>query len=221
MSTYRKPISTSPTFKVLVAHLERSSDPSKGESGNPVAIRQSFESQVVTTPEGVGLRGIVNTRAPTAIILVNSTEYGNTNVVAGPPFYDRDYIKAWAGGVEDSYSISPLEAGYDFGVGQGNGQGNTSDVASSLAGVLTRLDLGIKAIVDPNNNSQVIVSSLTPTDPLVLNIRSVAFNLFNGNPPFIILSEDGNKTLYNPAVNGKSNARVIVRASGLDPIISS
>jgi len=216
--TYRKRIATSPPFKMLVAHLERSSDPSKGEAGNPVAIRQSFQSQVITSPEGVGFHGLVGAQSPTAIIKVNSTEYGNTNVVAGPPFYDKDTIQIWAGGLEDSSSIRTLEAGSDFGVGQGNAQGNPSDVASSLSSALNHLDLGVKASVDPNDATQVIVKSVTPTDPLILSIRSVAFNLFNGNPPFLILSVDGN-TLYDPSVNGKSNARVFIRSTGIDPMI--
>jgi len=218
-SIYRKRISTSQPFKMLVAHLERSSDPSKGESGNPVATRQSFQSQLITTPEGVGVRGIVGDQFPTAIVKVNSTEYGNTNVVAGPPFYDKDFIQIWAGGVEGGSDIRVLEAGNDFGRAQGNGQGNVNDVASSLASVLNSLkNLGIKAIVDPNDASQIIVSSLSPTEPLILNVRSVSFNLFAGNPPFLLLSADGG-TLFDPTVSGKSECRVFIRSTGVAPMI--
>jgi len=218
--TYRKRISTSQPFKMLVAHLERASDPSKGEAGNPVVIRQSFETQVITTPEGIGLIGNISSNRPSLIIKVNSTEYGNTNVVAGPPFYDNDTIQVYAGGIESLSSMRVLQAGYDFGKAQGNGQGNTADVAASLNEVINAMSFGVSSVIDPNDATQVIVSSDTPTDPIVLNTHSVSFNLFNGNPPFVILDSDGN-TLHDPAVSGKANARILIRSTGVQPMTSN
>ena len=211
-------VSTSQPFKLLVGHYAKSSDPSKGEVGNPDTIRHGFETQTVQTSLGTGVLGKVGSNRTQLIIKVNSTEYGNENVVQAPPFYDVDTILVYSGGLTDNPNTPVLQAGFDFGVAQGNGQGNVSDVASSLAVALTDNKMGISSIVDPADNTQVIVTSSYITDTLTINIKSLSYNLFNGNPPFIIKDIDGT-ILFDPVVNQRSSASIIKRSNALNPMV--
>lgn len=213
-----KQISTSQPFKILVAHPSFSSDPSKGEAGNPPPLRQAFQGQVIQTTAGTGVLGNVTTNRTTLIIEIASTEYGNPNVVQAPPFYDQDLIQVYSHGYTDNPSNRPFIAGYDFGSTAGNGQGLTTDVASSLVTLLNNHGLGVTAELDPNNASRVRVSSTSITDPLVINISSIAFNLFNGNPPFKVYALDGS-ALYDPAVDGKGTARIIYEPNSVTPLV--
>lgn len=207
----------SPPFKMLVAHLESSSDPSKGEAGIPKPIRQGFTLQQVTSSRGIGTLGTASDAYTTLAIRVNSTEYGNPLVAQAPPYYDRDFIQIYSQGLTDNSGNPRLIAGDHFGRGEGHGLGNSSDVASSLVTALNTYGLGLKAKIDPQDNTRVLISSLAISDTLVVNIKSVAFNLFTGNPPFVVEEVDGT-VLFNPAVENRSTCRIMKRPDAVGAI---
>lgn len=215
-STKRQVI-TSPPFTLLVAHLESSSDPSKGEAGIPKPIRQGFTVQQITSSKGVGTLGSVSEKLTTLAIRVNSTEYGNPLVVQAPPFYDRDFLQIYSQGLTDNSGNPKLIAGDHFGRGEGHGQGNPSDVASSLSEALNHYGFGLKAKIDPGDATRILVSSESVSDSLVVNIKSVTFNLFNGNAPFVVEEVDGT-VLFDPAVENRSTSRIIKRPDAIGAI---
>lgn len=216
-STKRQPV-TSQRFQLLVGHYESSSDPSKGEAGNPTLIRHGFMTQVVQNSLGTASLGTVQSERASLVIKVNSTEYGNSAVVAAPPFYDYDTIQVYTDGLTDGPGLPELKAGVDFGFTAGGGLGLVADVALELARAINRYGNGIHSYVDPGDNTRVIVRTESPSDGIVVNIKSVNFNLFTGAPPFLVLDLDGNE-LFNPVVSGKANARIIKKVSGLQPMI--
>jgi hypothetical protein len=73
-------------FKVLVAHHTRASDPSKGEAGNPVKIRNGFEMQVVTTQHRTAVLGYLQENTPVLVIKVNSADFANPAIGNPPPY---------------------------------------------------------------------------------------------------------------------------------------
>ena len=77
LSSYNRRVVASPQFKMFVAHLKKSSDPSKGEAGNPEPIRQVFETQVITTSMGTGVLGNVDASTNKVRIKVETTDFGN------------------------------------------------------------------------------------------------------------------------------------------------
>lgn len=211
-------VNTSQPFKLLVAHSLNASDPSKGEVGNPVPLRRGFETQLITDPLSRGRLGNITTDRNTQLVIhVTSTEYGNDKVQAVPPFYDQDVIKASALGLNDNPLVRGVTAGDDFGRGEGAGLGNVNDVATTLALALDDSSMGISAEVDPNDPSKVIVTTRGKADDLVLNIITISYGLFNGNPPFVIEDINGNE-LYNPATNTTAVGTVIQRANGVAPM---
>ena len=216
-STNRRVI-TSPSFKMLVAHLESSSDPSKGETGNPKPLREGFTLQQVTSTRSEGTLGTVTEKLTTLAIRVNSTEYGNPLVAPAPPYYDRDFIQVYSQGITTTDPSNPrMVVGDHFGRTEGNGQGNVQDVAASLAEALSHYGYGLKAKVDPNDLARVLISSESLTSSLVVNIKSVGFNLFNGNPPFIVEEVDGS-VIFNPAVENRATSRIIKRPDAIGGI---
>jgi len=211
-------VSTSQKFKMLVGHYAKSSDPSKGESGNPDTLRHGFETQVIQTVLGNGTLGVNDGSKTQLIIRVNSTEYGNGSVVPAPPFYDHDTILVYSGGVTDNPNTPALIAGIDFGVNEGNGQGNVNDVATELASVLTDPKMGISASVNQNALNEVIISSSYITENLIVRVRSLSYNFFNGVPPFSIVDIDGT-VLFDPVVNQSASASIIKHANAVKSMV--
>ena len=220
LSSYNRRVVTSPKFKMLVAHLRKSSDPSKGEAGNPQPLRQAFETQVVTTNAGRGVLGIVDSTSNQIRIKVETTDFGNENLGNVPPYYEQDLIQVQTSGYIDVDRISALRAGTHFGRGEGEGAGNVNDVASDLAQVLDSSVAEITAFVDPQNLNHVLVRSNEVSASLFVKVYSFSYLLLGGNPPFIIEDANGN-TLYDPTASEKGAGVFLVRANGILPMNES
>ena len=217
LSSYNRRVVTSPKFKMLVAHLRKSSDPSKGEAGNPEPVRQAFETQVITTSVGTGRLGIVDATTNQIRIKVETTDFGNENLGNAPPYYEQDLIQIQTSGYIDVDRITALKAGTHFGRGEGEGAGNVNDVASDLALVLNDTVTDLTATVDPNNLNHVLVRSNEVSSALFVKVYSFSYLLLAGAPPFIIEDMDGN-TLYDPTATEGAAGVLLVRPNGILPM---
>ena len=205
---------------MLVAHLKKSSDPSKGEVGNPDPIRQTFETQVITTSMGTGILGNVDPTSNQIRIKVETTDFGNENLGNAPPFYDQDLIQIQTSGYIDVDRINAVKAGTHFGRGEGEGAGNVNDVASDLALVLNDSVSDITASIDPNNLNHVLVRSSEVSSSLFVKVYSFSYLLLNGTPPFIIEDSNGN-VLFDPTANEGGAGVLLVRPNGILPMNES
>ena len=194
----QKRVVASPKFKMLVAHLSKSSDPSKGEEGNPTPLRQAFETQVITTSLGNGVLANVKEAEVILKIKVETKDFGNDNIGNPPPFRPQDEIQILANDTFSLDRVRALKAGTHFGRGEGGGAGNLNDIASDLALVLNDAIVGISASVDPQNANHVLVKSSGVLDRVFIKVYSLSYLLIGGAPPFILEDKDGN-VLYNPA----------------------
>ena len=215
---YLQKSTVSAPFKMLVAHHTRASDPSKGEAGNPVKIRNGFEMQVVTTQHRTASLAYVQDNAPALVIKVNSADFANSAIGNPPPYYDLDSIQALASDIQKSDQITPLSAGVHFGQAHGHGVGAIPDLASELAEALNTLD-GIEANVSSTDNTKVEVATSAIDDNLVLTVVSYSYLLLNGVPPFTVEDINGN-TLYNPADGNTSTGTVVSKSKDVGPIKS-
>jgi len=214
-SSYNRRVVASPSFKMLVAHPNKSSDPSKGEVGNSTPLRQVFETQVITTETGQGLLGNTQTKEASLRIKVESLDFGNANLGNAPPYYSPDSIQIVGG---ESYNIdrlNDLKAGTHFGRAEGEGVGSADDVAADLALILNDLKAGLRAEVDVNNANHVLVYSNGIFDNLFIKVYSYSYLLLAGDPPFVLEDMNGN-VLYDPATAGSYNA--FIRNGGLSPM---
>lgn len=220
LSSYNRRVVASPQFKMLVAHLKKASDPSKGETGNPEPIRQAFETQVVTTSMGTGVLGNVDASSNQIRIKVETTDFGNENLGNAPPYYEQDIIQIQTSGYIDVDRINALKAGTHFGRGEGDGAGNVNDVASDLALVLNDSVSGITAQVDPQNLNHVLVRSNEVSSALFVKVYSFSYLLLAGTPPFIIEDMNG-ITLYDPTATEGGAGVLLVRPNGILPMNES
>jgi len=220
LSAYNRRTVTSPKFKMLVAHLKKSSDPSKGEAGNPQPIRQAFETQVITTNLGTGVLGIADSTTNQVRIKIETTDFGNENLGNAPPCYEQDLIQIQTSGYIDVDRISALKAGTHFGRGEGEGAGNINDVASDLAQILNDSISDLTASVDPQNLNHVLVRSNEVSSSLFIKVYSFSYLLLAGSPPFIIEDMKGN-TLYDPTATEGSAGVLLVRPNGILPMNES
>ena len=220
LSSYNRRVVATPQFKMLVAHLRKSSDPSKGEAGNPQPIRQAFTTQVITTSTGTGVLGNIDATTNQIRIKVNTTDFGNENLGNAPPFYDQDIIQIQTSGYIDVDRINALKAGTHFGRGEGEGAGNINDVAADLALVLNDTIADITASVDPNNLNHVLVRSNEVTSALFVKVYSFSYLLLAGAPPFIIEDNNGN-VLYDPTVAEGGAGVLLITPNGILPMNES
>lgn len=128
---------TPPQFKILVANLAGSGDPSLGPAGNAVKVRTGFVLQQVLLPDGTGRVGgpVQQPAAPAAgaydaAIKVVAPDYWDPTVAAPPPFLAQEEVVVGA-----DVSV----AGESFGVGNGSGTGPVAAVATSLSAALNRV----------------------------------------------------------------------------------
>lgn len=200
-----------------MAHPQRSSDPSKGESGNPVPIRQVFETQLVTTNLGSGLLANIQSRDPVLRIKVESLDFGNENLGNAPPYYIPDEIQLVGGSLSLTDRLASFKAGNHFGKAEGEGVGSADDVAEDLALILNDPKTGLVAEVDPQNLNHVLVSTKGILDDLFIKVYSYSYLLLAGDPPFILEDFDGN-VLYDPTLVEGGSYINILKSRGLSPM---
>lgn len=135
-----------PKFKILVANLAGSSDPSRNSGGNPVKLRTGFVLQQMVLADGTKrLEGPTQSPPPvsaaatdhTVSIQVANPTYWDPTVTPPGPFYYQEEVRVY-----DQYPL----AGSDFGVGQGSNTGPVATVASSLADWITKVMTGVSAV---------------------------------------------------------------------------
>lgn len=147
-----------PKFKILVANLAGSSDPSRNSGGNPVKLRTGFVLQQMVLEDGTKrIEG--PTQSPPTIsaaatdhtvsIQVANPTYWDPTATPPGPFYYQEEVRVY-----DQYPL----AGTDFGIGFGSNTGPAVAVAISLA---NWLDIVL-------TNAQVLVGAdtvyLSPMD---------------------------------------------------------
>lgn len=120
-----------PKFKILVANLAGSSDPSRGPSGNPEKLRTGFVLQQMVLQDGTARTNgptqvipAVDATHYTAAIKVLSARYWDSTVAPPGPFYYQEECRVF-----DQYPM----AGVDFGVGNGSLAGPVNTIATTLA----------------------------------------------------------------------------------------
>jgi hypothetical protein len=214
-SSYQKRVVASPKFKMLVAHPARSSDPSKGEVGNPVPLRQVFETQVISSNTGDALLGNTKSREALLRIKVETADFGNPNLGNAPPYYNSDEIQIVGQVPQDIDRLNALKAGSHFGKTEGEGAGDVDDIAADLASILNDMKVNLKAEVDPNNLNHVLVYSRGVFDDLFIKVYSYSYLLLGGDPPFVLEDSNGN-ILYDPVSEGAYIK--ILRKGGLSPM---
>mgnify|MGYP001185708996 CR=1 FL=1 len=159
---YLSKISTSPRFKLLVAHHKRASDPSRGEEGNPQPIRNGFVGQTIVSQHGHAQLGRFLEKKIKLSIQINSLDFFNARIAQTPPFFDTDEILAYASRINVLDELPALKAGDDFGQDAGGGVGDIPTVASQLAKSLSEKNLGILATVDAVDNTLVNIAEKNP-----------------------------------------------------------
>ena len=92
-SSYQKRVVASPSSRCLL-HIQQSLQTlQKGEAGNPVLLRQVFETQVISSNTGDALLGNTKSREALLRIKVETTNFGNPNLGNAPPYYKLDEIQ--------------------------------------------------------------------------------------------------------------------------------
>ena len=223
---HRKP-SVSQPFKLLVGHKGRTSDPSRGY--NAPSLRYGFDTQLVTTARGTSYFAIFDGYLPTLIIKVNSNAYANhllddagdlVDGGIGDPIdahLEPDLFQIYSDNMGELEILGSIQVGDSFGRDQGNGFGNLNDIASSLAGALNDAKMNFTAIVDPDDNTQVKVTSLTILDDIIVQISSFTYDLWGGDSPFIIKDSDGN-LLFDGTAEKLLGKKVVFKDHGTSPI---
>lgn len=137
------PTVTPPKFKILVANLAASGDPSRGVEGNPVKTRTGFVLQTVVCANGTTRIGgpvqtppVPSSSNYTVAIQVLAPDYWDPTVAAPPPFLTTEEVQIGA---------QYFTASEDFGVGLGSGTGPTSAIATSLALAVNTVE-GVRAV---------------------------------------------------------------------------
>jgi hypothetical protein len=223
---HRKPSASQP-FKLLVGHKGRASDPSRGY--NAPSLRYGFDTQLITTARGTGYFAIFDGYLPTLIIKVNSNAYANhllddagDPVVggAGDPIdgqLEPDLFQIYSDNMGELEILGAIQVGDSFGRAQGNGFGTLADIATSLAGALNDARMNFTAIVDPDDDTQVKVTSLTILDDIIVQISSFTYDIWGGDSPFIIKDGDGN-ILFDGTAEKLLGKKVVFKDHGTSPI---
>jgi len=227
LPTLHKKPSASQPFNLLVGHLAKSSDPSKGY--NSEKLRYGFKTQLFTTPRGNGLYANFDNYNPTVIIKVNSNAYANhllddTGVALPggtpiPPEYEPDIFQIFSDNINEMELLASLEVGSAFGRDQGNGFGNASDIASSLADAINDVEMNLSAEVDPDDNTQVKVTSYSVIDDIFIQVSSFTYDIWGGDSPFIIKNSDGD-ILFDGTADTLLGKKVIIKDNGVSPMVS-
>jgi len=185
-------------FTILVAALTQSSDPSRGESGNPKVARGGFKLSMITTPQGNGRVGgpVQTPPAPsaasfTASIKIVNSDFWDPAVAPPAPLYLREEVALF-----DQY----ITASEEFGAGNGSGAGPTTAVATSLAKALNQYQ-DIKAVAVASDVYITSMSSngtlpIKATDDMSTILGGVPFQIYMTGPTLLSVSPNYRKTFF-------------------------
>jgi hypothetical protein len=204
-------------FKMLVAH-KPSADYSLTNQA-PSYIRYGFEAQLIVTNHGQGQLGTYTSDRPSVKIKVNSDEYGN-NALAPANLRRPDEFQIYSDNLADMELLPTMKVGDSFArTGGEDADGMTlAEIAQDLCNLINDKDFNLIAIIDPDDDTQIIVQSVSLFDNLVIQFMQFSYDLFNGNPPFLVYDLDGN-LLYDPATDHKLGRKEIVREKAISPIV--
>jgi len=203
-------------FKMLVAH-KPSADYSI-TSVVPAPIRYGFETQLIVTNHGQGQLGNYNDSRPALKIRVNSDEYGN-NALFPASLRRLDEFQIYSDNVADMELQPTMKVGDSFArTGGEDGDAMTlAEIAQDLCNLINDKDFNMIASIDPDNDTQVIVQSVSLFDNLIVQFLQYSYDLFNGVPPFLIYDMENN-LLYDPSDDHKLGRKQVVREKSILPM---
>ena len=189
-------LATPPKFKILVANLAGSGDPSRGPAGNPTKLRTGFILQQVVLPDGTArVAGPVqHPAAPAAgaydgAIVAENPDYWDPTVAPPPPFLAQEEV---------TVGDTVLVAGETFGVGNGSGAGTVNDIAASLAENLNLVP-GVRAVAVADtayftSTGLAPYLSVQATNELSAITAATLFNVYG--PGGVLLTGAGARTVF-------------------------
>ena len=203
-------------FKILVAH-KPSADYSI-TSEVPAPIRYGFETQLVVTNHGQGQLGNYNDSRPAVKIKVMSDEFGN-NALAPATLRRLDEFQIYSDNIGDMELLPTMKVGDAFArTGGEDADGmTTAEIAQDLCNLINDKDFNMIASIDPDDDTQVIVQSVSLFDNLIIQFMQFSYDLFNGNPPFLVYDMDG-ALLFDPTIDHKLGRKEIVREKSILPM---
>lgn len=204
-------------FKMLVAH--KPSVDYSITSEVPAPIRYGFETQLIVTNHGQGQLGNYNESRPAVKIKVMSDEFGN-NALAPATLRRLDEFQIYSDNIGDMELLPTMKVGDAFArTGGENGDVlSPSDIAQDLCNLINDKDFNMIASIDPLDDTQVIVQSVSLFDNLIVQFLQYSYDLFAGNPPFLIFDMENN-LLYDPsAIGNKAGKKQVVREKSILPI---
>ncbi len=204
-------------FKLLVAH--KPSVDYSITSEVPSYIRYGWEAQLIVTNHGQAQLGTYTSDRPSLKIKVNSDEYGN-NALAPASLRRPDEFQIYSDNLADMELLPTMKVGDSFArTGGEDADGMTlAEIAQDLCNLINDRDFNIIATIDPNDDTQIIVQSVSLFDNLVVQFLQFSYDLFNGNPPFLIYDMD-DTLLYDPSTEHKLGRKEIVREKAINPIV--
>jgi len=204
-------------FKMLVAH-KPSVDYSIINQA-PSYIRYGWEAQLIVTNHGQGQLGTYTSDRPSLKIKVNSDEYGNNALELGD-LRRPDEFQIYSDNLADMELLPTMKVGDSFArTGGEDADGMTlAEIAQDLCNLINDKDFNILASIDPDDDTQIIVQSVSLFDNLVVQFLQFSYDLFNGNPPFLVYDMDG-VLLYDPSIEHKLGRKEIVREKAINPIV--
>jgi hypothetical protein len=202
-------------FKMLVAHKPCADYSITSEV--PTPLRYGFETQLIITNHGQAQLGNYNDSRPAVKIKVMSDEFGN-NALAGD-LRRPDEFQIYSDNLADMELLPTMKVGDAFARAGGEDlDGMTlAEIAQDLCNLINDKDFNMLASVDPDDDTQVIVQSVSLFDNLIIQFMQFSYDLFNGVPPFLIYDLDGN-LLFDPTVDHKLGRKEVVREKSVLPM---
>ena len=206
-------VAAPPKFKVLVANLAGSSDPSLNTGGNPVKLRTGFVLQMLHTPGGV-VRPNGPTQQPPAVsaganmarIVVTSARSWDPTVTVPGPFYYQEELRAF-----DQYPL----AATDFGVGEGSNTGPVNTIASEIASWFNASVAGVSAVsvaatVYLTTNRVDALFPVQATNDMSVLLGGLIFTLQDGAGNTLNVAGQRRRSFYIPKTVKSQSAPTIL-----------
>lgn len=214
---YQRRVAAPAPFTMLAPQSERASDPSRGESGNPVFTRLGVTAQSISLQNGKGLLGSVGANTPLIAIKMNSLGFANVEE-GSPASYPLDEISVSSAETHRLEGRAGLQAGVDFGFGMGNVvSGDLEDMAVELAAAINALRVGVYAEVDVADAERVLLSPLNADGSIAVSVSCYSYRLLASAPPFI-LEDIAGGTLFSSATDDRSVGTVVVSSKNIGSV---
>jgi hypothetical protein len=203
-------------FKMLVAHKPCADYSITSEV--PVPLRYGFETQLIITNHGQAQLGKYNESRPAVKIKVMSDEFGN-NALAPATLRRPDEFQIYSDNLADMELLPTMKVGDAFARAGGEDLDGmtTAEIAQDLCNLINDRDFNMIASIDPLDDTQVIVQSVSLFDNLIIQFMQFSYDLFNGSPPFLVYDLDDN-LLFDPTIEHKLGRKEVVREKSILPM---